>query len=57
MPVWKSFANRRDSFTFFAVEQGKTRENVDCSWRGDKLGQGIGAFRAPTSSIVIAFSL
>ncbi len=40
MPVWKSFANRRDSFTFFAVEQGKTRENVDCSWRGDRLGKG-----------------
>ena len=28
MPVWKSFANRRDSSTFFAVEQGKTRETV-----------------------------
>lgn len=40
MPVSKSLANRRDSFTFFAVEQGKTRENVDCSRREDRLGKG-----------------
>lgn len=40
MVVWKLLANRCNSFMFFAVEQGKTRENVDCSWRGDKLGKG-----------------
>lgn len=40
MPVWKSLVNRCNSFTFFAIEQGKTRENVDCSRRGDRLGKG-----------------
>ena len=34
MLVWKSLANRCNSFMFFAVEQGKTRENVDCSRKG-----------------------
>ncbi len=39
MLVWKSLANRCNSFMFFAVEQGKTSEKVDCSWRGG-LGKG-----------------
>ena len=40
MPVWKSLANRCNSFTFFAVEQGKTRENVDCPRRGGQAREG-----------------